>query len=263
MKEFIFIVLILLAQKVHAQTDMREGRHIFNYDTELSQCSFDGTPLRGTPTEKIKENTIFTIRRVVGTDYIIQIAKYTSNTATAQALNLKFYKTTADEDIFFKLPKAVYELNAQKLERKGNFTVGAATTLIKVRPGRKEPVDNYAIYSEFGNDFNIGISAGWKIKPNRKLEVTHSIVGGLSFSSIKATPYTTKGFLKSESTQACITLSAGYVFEYNKFQISLFSGIDVMSGQVGREWIYRNRPWLGLGFGYQIFRGEGEKGNEP
>lgn len=153
-------------------------------------------------------------------------------------------------------------MNAEKLQKKGLFTVGVATSLIKIRPGRKEPKNGYNIYSEIGNDFNIGVSAGWKFKPYRRLQLSHSLVGGLSFTSIKTTTYTTKDFLQSESTQACVTFSAGYIFEYNKFQISAFSGIDVMSGEVGRKWIYRNRPWYGLGFGFQIFRAKGEDTNE-
>lgn len=249
---------------LNAQSNIRDGRHIFNYDVTLTQCNFDGNAIAGAIPERIEANTIFYVKNIVGTDYIIQIAKFTSNNATAKALNVKLVSTAAG-DIFFKLPQNnsqnSYELNAVRLEKKGLFTVGAATTLIKIRPGRKEPKNGYNIYSEFGNDFNIGISAGWKFRPYPRTQLSHSLVGGLSFSSIKVTPYTTQDFIQSEATQGCVTFSAGYVFEYNKFQVSVFTGIDVMSGEIGRKWIYRNRPWLGLGFGFQIFRGQGETNN--
>ncbi|MCM5530632.1 hypothetical protein [Parasegetibacter sp. NRK P23] len=259
------LMLIMSTCYLNAQTNIRDGRHIFNYDVSLTQCNFDGSAIAGATAERIEANTIFYVKNIVGSDYIIQIAKFTSNTASAKALNTKLVSTATGSDIFFKLPQRSsedsYELNAERLEKKGLFTVGAATTLIKIRPGREEPKDGYNIYSEFGNDFNIGISAGWKFKPYRRTQLSHSLVGGLSFSSIKVTPYTTQDFIQSEATQGCVTFSAGYVFEYNKFQVSVFSGIDVMSGEIGRKWIYRNRPWLGLGFGFQIFRGQGETSN--
>jgi hypothetical protein len=261
MKNYLLFVVSLLGfYAVSAQSDPRDGRHIFNYDIELPQCGFDGT-LSGSGSKRIKANTAFEVRNTTTTDYIIQISEYTKG-KKKDSLNLELHKTSANQDIYFKLLKSDYPLYAEKLERRGTFTVGAATTLIKIRPGRKEPKNGYDVYSEFGNDFNIGVSAGWKFQPYRKMQLAHSGVIGLSFSSIKVTPYTTKNFLEAESTQGCVTFSAGYVFEYNKFQVSIFSGLDLMSGQVGRNWIYRNRPWLGLGFGFQIFRAEGDGNKE-
>ncbi|MES2648089.1 MAG: hypothetical protein V4717_14525 [Bacteroidota bacterium] len=266
MKQVILLLtMITVCYSLSAQDDIRDGRHIFNYDVTLNRCNFDGSTIVGAGSERIEANKIFIIKNIIGADYIIQISKFTSGNAAANALNAKFVVNAAGEDIFFRLPqidsKDSYALNAEKFQKKGIFTVGASTTLIKIRPGQKEPKDGYNIYSEFGNDFNIGISAGFKFKPYRRLEVSHSLVGGLSFSSIKVTPYTTKNFIESESTQACVTFSAGYVFEYNKFQVSVFTGLDMMSGEIGRNWIYRNRPWIGLGFGFQIFRAQGETTN--
>ena len=87
------------------------------------------------------------------------------------------------------------------------------------------------------------------------------MVGGIGFSSIKVTPQTTKNFIESESTQSSITFSGGAIFEIEKFQISTFIGIDTMSGEIGRNWVYRNRPWIGLGFGYEIFKPSGKNKN--
>jgi hypothetical protein len=261
MKYFVLLFLLLAAAiGAVAQTDPRDGRHIFNYDIQLTQCNFDGSAVGGAVPQTISANTIFTIRTTVGPDYIIRIAEFTAGKNLAQK-NQALVTTTAGADIYFKLAIVSYNAFAVRLESKGNFTVGAATTLIKIRPGRKSKEGQYNIYSEFGNDFNIGVSAGWKIRPNRRSPITHSVVGGLSFSSIKATPYTTKNYLTSEAIQSCVTFSGGYVFEYDKFQFSLFSGLDIMPGQIGRSWIYKDRPWLGLGFGFQIFRAQGTTGN--
>ena len=35
-----------------------------------------------------------------------------------------------------------------------------------------------------------------------------------------------------------------------------------MSGEIGKNWIYRNRPWIGLGFGYEIFKPRGPVENK-
>ncbi|GAA3935794.1 hypothetical protein [Hymenobacter algoricola] len=263
MKHFLLLFLLFTATigGTFAQTDSRDGRHIFNHDIPLTQCNFDGSPVSGAVPQPISANTIFTIRTIVDTDYIIRIARFTAGEKFTEK-NIALVATAAGTDIYFKLSVANYNAFAVRLEKKGNFTVGAATTLIKIRPGRKSEEGKYNIYSEFGNDFNIGISAGWKIRPNRLSPATHSLVGGLSFSSIKATPYTTKNYLTAEAIQSCVTFSGGYVFEYDKFQVTLFSGLDVMPGQIGRSWIYKDRPWLGLGFGFQIFRAQGTAGNK-
>lgn len=265
MKQFILLILFfLIFLPSHSQTgsqsqeDMRYGRHIFEYDVVLTKCNLDGNPVNGSDPQVIEDGTIFYITRIVGNDdYIIRIAKYTKGTKK-DAKNLAFVENSKGKPFYYKITSSQYNSDASRLEKKGTFTVGAATTLIKVRPGKKEAKDGYNIYSEFGNDFNIGVSAGWKFQPYRLMDLSHSIVVGLSFSSIKVTPYTTRGYIDSESTQACLTFSLGYVFEYNKFQFTPFLGLDVMSGEVGRNWIYKNRPWIGLGFGYQIFRSQGE-----
>lgn len=256
----IWLFSVSIQLTAFTQSDMREGRHVLNFDVVLQRCDFEGKEDGGTP-QRIPQNTVFSIRNISGSDYVIQVATFTAESQMAKTSNSLLVVNRAGLPYYFKLSRAQYDLNAQKFERRGNFTVGASTTLIKIRPGRKNPKDGYNIYSEFGNDFNIGVSAGWKVRPNRRLEVSHSVVGGLSFSSIKVTPYTTKEFLTAESAQGCLTFSVGYVFEYNKFQVSLFSGMDVMSGEVGRKWIYRNRPWIGVGFGFQIFRTEGPVNN--
>lgn len=264
MRYFTLLCMLMLSKGIIAQTDVRDGRHVFNYDVTLTSCNFDGSSSQSTFTERFAAETKFVVRNIVGNDYIIQVLEYVGSQPEVVQLNQRLVGNAAG-DIFFRLAQREtqnsYDLNAERLENRGTFTVGAATTLIKIRPGQKELKDGYRIYSEIGNDFNIGASAGFKFNPYRRLELSHSLVVGLSFTSIKVTPYTTQNFLQAESSQACVTFSWGYVFEYDRFQVSFFSGWDVMSGEVGSHWIYTGRPWLGLGFGYQIFRAQGEAAN--
>lgn len=56
-----------------------------------------------------------------------------------------------------------------------------------------------------------------------------------------------------KKTIAAITPSMGVMFEKKRIQIGLMWGIDIPAGKEGREWIYKNKPWLSFGIGYQIF----------
>jgi|GEM_PF-3485147 hypothetical protein len=267
MKKLLFLCL-LIPSLCFAQTkDVRDYRHIFNYGKALTQYDIYGTVIKdanGNPvTQFIEANRTFHIRNIVNytdaagkshTRYIILLDKFGNKFANAAALNITFVESAPGVDIYFGIDAEDYLLYAEKLEHRGSFIVGASTTLIKIRPGKKSSDPNNTIYSEFGNDFNIGFTAGLKLQPYRKVDFSGSIIAGFSFTNIKATPYTTKNFLTTEENEGCITVSLGLLFEIQKFQISTFTGLDIMPGQVGQNWIYRNRPWIGLGFGYQIFR---------
>lgn len=209
----------------------------------------------------MKQGWKFRIRNIVNSDkdYIIQVSKFTSGKDEAIAQNKLTFKRNLTDDIYFKLSSDQYTNFAEENKKTGSFVVGASTTLIKIRPGNGEDGEN-AIFSEFGNDFNIGVTAGWRIIYGKR-DVSVSLVGGIGFSSIKVTPQTTRDFIDSESTQSSISFSAGAIFEVQKFQISTFLGIDTMSGEIGRNWIYRNRPWIGIGFGYEIFKPKGKPDN--
>lgn len=236
-----------------SEKDMREGKHIFIYAIELTQCNITGVTTN--QITSIRENTTFKIIKEINDFYVIQIVKFWGSKSSE--FDMALVKNN-NYPVFFYLSHDNYDDYAERYPDKGSFNVGASTSLIKMRPGRKKLLpDGTRIYSEFGNDFNIGFSAGWKYTPNRKRDFSHSGVVSLSFSSVKVTPYTTKNFLETESSQACVTMSAGYILEYQKFQVSIFSGYDIMSGEVGKNWIYRNRPWIALGFGYQIFVAQG------
>jgi hypothetical protein len=259
--KFTFLILILFSINTYSQTDLRENRHTFKYDIKLDQCNFDGDLVSPAKKEVMEKGWRFRIRNIIETDYIIQVSKFTNGTPPSIAQNLETYQNENSENIYFKISSTQYSAFAEELKRRGSFVVGASTTLIKIRPGNGKDSEDEVIYSEFGNDFNIGITAGWRINDYTR-NVSVSLVGGIGFSSIKVTPQTTRNFIDSESTQSSITFSGGAIFEIEKFQISTFIGIDTMSGEIGKNWIYRNRPWIGLGFGYEIFKPKGKIDNK-
>jgi hypothetical protein len=258
-----FLFLINLSTVVsYGQSDIREVLSTFKFDISLDECDFDGTKKNPLNSQVMEKGWKFSIRNVVndGSDYVIQVSKFTDDSPKSIAQNKLTYQKTNLENIYFKISSANYSAFAEEVKRRGSFVVGASTTLIKIRPGNGKSKVDEVIYSEFGNDFNIGVTAGWRLS-NYEDNVSASLVGGIAFSSIKFTPQTTRGFVTSESTQSSITYSIGVIFEVDKFQISSFFGIDTVSGEMGKNWIYRDRPWIGLGFGFEIFKPQGKIDN--
>lgn len=236
---------------------MKEGYHIFTQSISLPLCDVAGTATGSS--KSLEKDWQFEIVRIKSDgNYVIRLLRWkdvkdAGQKALNASKNTNFYGTDASP-IYFLLTTDEYKNNAERIEKKGTFTVGAGTTLIKIRPGREDQ----ELYTDFVNDFNIGVMAGFKFKPYRRRELSHSLLGGISFGSVGVSSNTTKNVITEETDAASISFSGGYVFEYNKFQLGLFTGIDVLSGKAGRYWVYKKRPWLGLGFGYSIFRAEGK-----
>ncbi|MFB9054001.1 hypothetical protein ACFFVB_13015 [Formosa undariae] len=259
----VLLVFVLISITSFSQTEIRENRHVFIFDISLNQCQFDGCKITPVISRVIERGWKFRVRNVVddGKNYVIQISEFTSKTPETKIQNALTFKNSNFENIYFKLSEIEYKAFAEELKRRGSFVVGASTTLVKIRPGNGSDNEDDVIYSEFGNDFNIGLTAGWRITDYEESKSV-SVVGGISLSSIKVTPQTTRNFIDSEATQSAITFSGGLIFEIEKFQLSTFVGIDTMSGEIGKNWIYRNRPWIGLGFGYEIFKPKGKDDNK-
>lgn len=246
--------------------DMKKGVHQFTQVTELQEANALGTTKKdagGTIIKKTAEKgDLFTIDRILSNgDYVIRFLPWKKDTNPKNDL---LYKEN-EENLYFILSKAEYTLSAERHEKKGNVTVGASTTLIKIRPGSGDELitnnkgGSYNVPFDFANDFNLGLMFGWKHQQSKDPELAHNFLFGLGITSISVDSLTTQGFVTTKSNQAALTWSLGYVFEYNKFQIGAFTGVDLMAGEVGRNWIYRKRPWIGVNLGFSIFKAQGTK----
>lgn len=252
--KFIFTLTVLLVTTyAFGQQDIRDKEHAFRYRIELERCSFDGEIK--TTKQVMNEDWKFEIVKVIDQkDYVIRVLKFTSGTDAAKTLNAKtYFDTTTNEEIYFFLSKENFKDYAIEIKRSGSFLVGASTSLLKVRPGRTSNNNRDAIFSEFGNDFNIGLTAGWQFTSWKK-NISAAALVGMGYSAIKVTPQTTRNTITTESTQSAITISGGVYFEIQRFQLSIFTGLDIMSGEIGTQWIFKDRPWIGLGFGFEIFQ---------
>lgn len=268
-----FVVLFFYYFNSFGQTvtdDLRIQTHILRFSISLDRVDFNGIPItidtsnivvNYRSSEILENGWKFRIVNIISDgNYVIQVLPFKGSNTRVITLNSRFNNRNGENNYFLMTPQQ-YESFAEVSKRRGRFVVNTSSTLIKIRPGNgKDTDDDEVIFSELGNDFNVGLTAGWRLT-NYSKTGSVSLVGGFGYSAIKVTPQTTRDFISSESSQSAVTFNAGLIFEYNKFQLSIFTGIDVMSGEIGRNWIYRDRPWIGIGFGYEIFKPDGRNEN--
>ena len=213
-----FFLLFSISFICFSQEDKRNTKHTFKFDITLNECDFEGNKILPINSQIMEKGWKFSVRNIVNDqkDYVILISKFTGKGNKVEALNAQKHVKNNTQNIYFKISADQYLAFAKELKRRGSFVAGASTTLIKIRPGNGKEKKEEAIYSEFGNDFNVGLTAGWRIN-NYTNNISISIVGGLSFSSIKVTPQTTRNFIDSEATQSSITFRAGLILVLGSF----------------------------------------------
>lgn len=245
--------ILIFISAVGQPTDIN-GLHEFTNFVELKECTISGKPVNDADIP-IPSGYRFKIIRILPTAYVIQFLKFPEVVDNHEQLNAQFFQK-GNIDIYYLLSKEDYKGNAGKLQSLVSFTVGGATSIIKIRPGSKKLLDDkYPINFDFANDFSLGILFGVKIN-RRKIDplVYHNVLFGFGLSSVSVDSATTKGFTKTKTNNSALYWSLGYVFEIKKFQIGAFTGIDYLAGDVGKKWVYRNRPWVGISLGYSIFK---------
>lgn len=121
----------------------------------------------------------------------------------------------------------------------------------------------------FTASFNVGVFMGktWgktKFNHNKKTgnrEFTTKKTFGilLGTTAEKLTKANTDGSddAPKDSEEVTIGLFSpglGYVWSWNKFAIGFFAGFDFGVGEISDTWNYDNRPWLGVGIGYDVLK---------
>lgn len=43
------------------------------------------------------------------------------------------------------------------------------------------------------------------------------------------------------------------MYQYDKFQIGLFTGLDFIDKSAGKNWAYQGKSWLGFAIGFSLF----------
>lgn len=183
------------------------------------------------------------------------IARQKAKEETERGLN-KF------EMISYKNTRLDYEITLADLNSKcspyfGNdnsFIWGAVTMPIKLRFGNKS--DRYFSFQE---SLNIGIAAGWSWQKQGVHRKSENILFSLGVSNVTLDSLDFKRNAKNESfkpnvkSTAAVTVSGGYVFQFDNFQVGAFIGMDILPYELGRQWLNRGKPWVGVGLGMSLF----------
>ncbi|OWK71501.1 hypothetical protein [Pedobacter sp. AJM] len=122
---------------------------------------------------------------------------------------------------------------------KKGFTWGFLTLPIKARFGNsKAPFT-------FEEKINFGISAGIRWQHVNRVYSASNLLGGVSVGGVK---------LDKDNSASALSFSAGYMYQYDKFQIGLFTGVDFIDKSATEvSWGYQGKPWVGFAIGFSLF----------
>jgi hypothetical protein len=112
--------------------------------------------------------------------------------------------------------------------------------------------------NDFAGSFNVGAAVSYTYKHDSLKKWRYSHVVGIGISSItldKAAVNTDTGAISSTNSLTALTLSYGFMVQYDKVQLGLFIGWDRISNLNNSTygWKYQGNPWISLGIGYSIF----------
>lgn len=156
---------------------------------------------------------------------------------------------------YFLVPVTALTADAIPVYDKGKqtqrLTIGAATLPFKLR------VANF----DFAKDLNIGSVIGINRRTHHEknnfinylfnISVSVNDIDNLAARNVPADQLPAKNI-------AALTLAGGVVWQSGKAQVGLFYGFDFMSHNnwTKYRWVYNKRPWVGIGFGLNIFQRE-------
>lgn len=218
------------------------------------------------PSQIILKGTLFEIVKVVESSDMFVIRIFYKNKDidfNARYTGLSKDTVTKQEQIFyFLLPKKVFETKCKEALVRHSFTVGALLLPIKMRfgsgktvtttsQGSTQSITTHPRNFQISSDVNVGLMIGYKYRKteNRIL----SLLAGISISSVPLTPETTANAISSSTNASAVTVSTGFLYQIDDFQVGMFLGLDFLSGEIAHKWVYREKPWLGIGLGFSIF----------
>jgi hypothetical protein len=164
------------------------------------------------------------------------------NNQAAKLDNLAFLDSWANRWTFF-LPATSFSENkvVPIYTRSDTFTWGFLSLPLKMRFGNSRgPFD-------FEQNLQFGITAGDKHQFAKTADVSINYLGGVSVVNVP---------LKDSTSTTAVSLSIGSMFQYGKFQIGLFGGVD-LAGSKSAQFNYQGKPWIGIAIGVSLF-GEGQ-----
>ncbi len=129
------------------------------------------------------------------------------------------------------------------------FTLGIASIPFKLR------LHNF----DFAKDLNIGSVLGFNMRTHPTRNNYINCLLNISISVNDIDEFSARNVPDDQlpaQNIAALTLASGLVWQFGKGQVGVFYGFDFMSHNnwVKYRWVYNKRPWVGIGFGINLFQ---------
>jgi hypothetical protein len=135
-----------------------------------------------------------------------------------------------------------------------DFAWGVMTLPIKARLGNGD--DRFFDVEE---NLNLGFTFGLRHQLPGVKEQALNYLLGVSIARVRADSISLKNNFKApqSSVASALMFSGGVLYQYETFQIGIFVGFDNVMGELGRNWKFQSRPWIGFAVGVSLFSRNG------
>lgn len=172
-----------------------------------------------------------------------------------RAVTPKVNKPNKDSTVY-DLSRTYYLVSTQlilsqskEFDNKNNtWNIGLLALPVKLRPFATEPGQ-----FDFTDGFSVGTTFSWTIHHNWRTGFTHNLLlyAGLSSYTADSSKIREK---REDYKIAAFSPAIGWMWEKNGVQLSLLTGFDFPAGSIQQKWVYRNKPWIGIGLGLSLFK---------
>ncbi|RAJ90048.1 hypothetical protein LX87_05527 [Larkinella arboricola] len=252
MKPFLILLILIITNILVVKTSNGQEldlgtKYKFKSATRLKPCNSVGDIVEGTTENDIEKGWQFFIEKKIATGYVISFATFPSSFHGSVALNLKYTKTADERPIYYFMPLS--EKTNVDIFRNRFFSYGAISAPFKARfPGGE---GNEKRYFDLTSNISLGISAGGGLAISN--DVSNHILLSASITAIPINSGNTKNFTGSNTSVTALSPAISYIHQRKTIQIGLFLGIDILTGEIGTNWLYKKSPWLGIGIGLNLF----------
>lgn len=135
--------------------------------------------------------------------------------------------------------------------KSNSFTWGIMTLPIKARFGNSD-----GRLFTFEENLNLGFTCGFRHQFASTTLQAINILAGFGVGSTKIDSSGMKNTLLTPSSRSALSLNLlniGVLYQFDIFQIGFFMGGDYIPTEIGRNWKYQGKPWLGMAIGVSLF----------
>lgn len=235
-------------------------------DTPIYECDILGKN-KSSEFKVLGPGIKFTITSEIEDDYIIKIWEWKNKKSSPHkkeknkvfVFKEKKAKSDLQEYRYFRVKKADVDARTISIVPNRfiqNWSITAGTIIVPVK--LRWANDNTGRF-EFAKDITLGPFIGVKKRVHRHKPMFISIGGTVGISSVSLNNRNSNPTLSPSVTDlAAFTKAIGVVFEYDRLQAGMFLGTDQINnndtsnGETGYDWLYQNKVWFSIGFGYAL-----------